>query len=283
MKQKLLSLAFVLFCLLGQSIAQNRQVSGRVTSAADGSPVGGVSVSVVGTTTATQTDGSGSYSISVANGSVLSFSFVGFQTQRINVGNQSVVNVQLVSDTELLDEVVVTGYGTQRKSEVTGSIASISGEEFANVSAPSLDKNLQGLAAGVQAATTSGILGQPAKVRIRGVSSISSSSDPLYVVDGVPFISGDQSGVFFNNPLSSINPNDIESVEILKDGAATAIYGSRAAGGVILITTKSGSKGSVSINYDNWFAVASPSKKYDLLNADEFIEITNEKFAARGL
>src|SRR5690606_20313993 len=228
-------------------------------------------------------DGSGSYSISVANGSVLSFSFVGFQTQRINVGNQSVVNVQLVSDTELLDEVVVTGYGTQRKSEVTGSIASISGEEFANVSAPSLDKNLQGLAAGVQAATTSGILGQPAKVRIRGVSSISSSSDPLYVVDGVPFISGDQSGVFFNNPLSSINPDDSGSVERWRDGDATAIYGSRTACGVILITTKSGSKGSVSINYDNWFAVASPSKKYDLLNADEFIEITNEKFAARGL
>src|SRR5690606_26944625 len=107
--------------------------------------------------------------------------------------------------------------------------------------------------------------------------------DPLYAVDGVPFISRHQRGVLFNNPLSSINPNDIESVESLKDGAATAIYGSRAAGGMSLITNKSGSQGSVSINYDNWFAVASPSKKYDLLNADEFIEITNEKFAARGL
>ncbi|MGH2623365.1 MAG: TonB-dependent receptor plug domain-containing protein, partial [Sphingobacterium sp.] len=146
----------------------------------------------------------------------------------------------------------------------------------------SLDRSLQGLAAGVQASNTSGILGQPAKIRIRGISSITSSSDPLYVIDGIPYITGDQSGVFYNNPLSSLNQNDIASVEVLKDGAATAIYGSRASGGVILITTKSGKQGATSVNYNNWFAFANPSNRYDLLNADQFIEIANEKLANVG-
>ena len=278
MKQKLLSLFFVLTCLVGVSFAQNRQVSGKVTSASDGSPLSGVSVAVVGTSNATQTDGSGNYSISVdGNDAALSFSYIGYNSQRVNVGSRTVVNVQLAGEEEALEEVVVTGYGTQAKREITGSITSISGDEFTNNTSASLDRNLQGLAAGLQASTTSGVLGQPAKIRIRGISSISSSSEPLYVIDGIPYISGDQSGVFFNNPLSSLNPNDIQSVEVLKDGAATAIYGSRASGGVILITTKSGKVGAPTVNYSNWFAIASPSKRYDLMNASEFMEITNEK------
>ncbi|WP_159637138.1 SusC/RagA family TonB-linked outer membrane protein [Sphingobacterium composti] len=281
MKQKLLSTMFAVTCISTMSFAQTREVSGLVT-AADGTPISGASISIVGSNTATQTDGSGRFKIQATSGSTLNVSYIGYTTQRVSIGNSTNLSIVLQAGDQVLDEVVVTGYGTQRKSEVTGSIASIKGEEFANVSAPSLDKSLQGLAAGVQASTTSGILGQPAKIRIRGVSSISNSSDPLYVVDGVPFISGDQSGVFYNNPLSSINPNDIQSVEVLKDGAATAIYGSRAAGGVILITTKSGQKGKATINYDNWFAIAKASKKYDLLNAAEFIEITNEKLAARN-
>ena len=282
MKQKLLSFIFVLFCLIGQSIAQSRQVSGKVTSSTDGSALSGVSVAVAGTNAATQTDGSGNYSINVAGNAALVFTYVGYMDQRVSVANRSTINVILQDSETALDEVVVTGYGTQRKREITGSITSIKGDEFTNVATPSLDKSLQGLAAGVQASTTTGILGQPAKIRIRGVSSISSSSDPLYVIDGVPFITGDQSGVFYNNPLSSLNPNDIQNVEILKDGAATAIYGSRAAGGVILITTKSGKPGEVRATYDNWFAVAKASKRYDLMNANQFMEIANEKLVNRG-
>ncbi|MFD2552897.1 SusC/RagA family TonB-linked outer membrane protein [Sphingobacterium tabacisoli] len=277
MKQKLLSLFFVLTCLIGVSMAQNRQVSGKVTSATDGAPLSGVSVSVVGTSTATQTDGSGNYSISVGQGGALNFSFIGYSAQRVAVGNRNSINVQLISEDNALEEVVVTGYGTQTKREVTGSIASIKGEVFKDIASPSIDKSLQGQVAGVQASSVSGLLGQPAKIRIRGTSSISSSSDPLYVVDGVPYITGDKSQVFTNNPLSDINPTDILSVEILKDGAATAIYGSRASAGVILITTKKGQSGAPKLTYDNWFASAAPSKYYSLLNAKEFIEIANEK------
>lgn len=283
MKQKLLSLIFVLTCLIGVSFAQSRQVSGRVTSAGDGSPIAGVSVAVVGTSNATQTDGSGNYSIQVpGNDAALVFSYVGHDSQRVVVGNRAIVNVVLQGGETSLDEVVVMGYGTQSKREITGSITSLTGDEFTNTASSSLDRSLQGLAAGVQASTTSGILGQPAKIRIRGISSLTSSSDPLYVIDGVPYITGDQSGVFYNNPLASLNQNDIESVEILKDGAATAIFGSRAAGGVIYITTKSGKVGRTSVDYNNWFAIASPSKRYDLLNANQFIEIANEKINNAG-
>lgn len=281
MKHTLLSTMLAVACVTSSSYAQTQNVVGKVTTE-DGTPISGASVTVVGTTNATQTDASGIFRLLVQPGATLNVSSVGFTAQRVSVGNSRTLSIMLKSSDNILDQVVVTGYGSQKKREVTGSIASIKGDEFTNVASPSLDKSLQGLAAGVQASTTSGILGQPAKVRIRGVSSISNSSDPLYVVDGVPFISGDQSGVFYNNPLSSINPNDIQSVEVLKDGAATAIYGSRAAGGVILITTKTGKKGATSVNYDNWFAFAKASKKYDLLNADQFIEIANEKLVNAG-
>src|SRR5690606_11898992 len=140
------------------------------------------------------------------------------------------------------------GYGSQKRTEVTGAVASIKGESVQNVAIPSIDKFFQGQVAGVQAANPSGILGQPARIRIRGTNSINSGSDPLYVVDGVPYITGDQGAVMINNPLGDINPNDIANIEVLKDGAATAIYGSRAANGVVLITTKSGQSGAAKIN-----------------------------------
>ncbi|KGE14723.1 SusC/RagA family TonB-linked outer membrane protein [Sphingobacterium deserti] len=282
MKQKLIFTFLVLTCLTGISFAQNRQLTGIVTSSVDGSPVAGVSILIIGTNSATQTGPDGSYSISAPSEGTLAVSYIGFVSQRIAIGNRTVVNVELVSDQAALDEVVVVGYGTQTKRETTGAITSLSGESFTNNSASSIDRNLQGLAAGVQSSVTSGNLSQPAKIRIRGLSSLSSSSDPLYVIDGVPFITGDGSGVFYNNPLSSINPDDIQSVEVLKDGAATAIFGSRAAGGVIYITTKSGKAGTSGVNYSNWFALATPSKRYDLLNANEFIEISNEKLRNAG-
>jgi len=277
MKQKLLKFFLVCTLLVGVTYAQNRQVSGKVTSASDGTPLTGVSVSVIGTSNATQTDGNGNFSISVAEKSSLNFSYIGYETQRVSVGQRSTVNVAMIADENALDEVIVTGYGTQKKREVTGSIASIKGETIRDIPVPSLDKALQGQAAGVQVATTSGLLGQAARIRIRGTNSISSATAPLYVIDGVPFLSGDNGGVMANNPLADINPNDILSLEVLKDGAATAIYGSRAANGVILITTKKGKVGTPVMTYDGWIAAATPSKYFDLMNAEQFIEITNEK------
>ncbi|MHC8948518.1 SusC/RagA family TonB-linked outer membrane protein [Sphingobacterium hungaricum] len=277
MKQKLLKILLLCTFLIGVSYAQNRQVSGVVTSATEGTPLSGVSVTVVGTNSATQTDGSGRYSLSIPENSTLNFSYVGFSPQRIAVGSRTTVNVLLVQDSESLDEVVVVGYGTQKKREITGSIASIKGESLQDIPVPSLDKALQGQAAGVQVSITSGLLGQAPKIRIRGTNSISSSSTPLYVIDGVPYLSGDNGAIMANNPIADINPNDIVSVEVLKDGAATAIYGSRAANGVILITTKSGKRGDPIMTYDGWVATASPSKYYDVMDANQFIEISNEK------
>lgn len=282
MKQKLLYTFLLGFLLFGVAEAQ-QQIRGKVTDTRDARPLAGVTVAVLGSALATQTDGSGSYSISVATGATLTFSYIGYVNQQIVLKNQSVVDVSLLSEEQSLENVVVTGYGTQRKREVTGSISSIRGEALQNIPVPSLDKGLQGLAAGVQVSTTSGILGQAAKIRIRGTNSISSSSSPLFVVDGVPFLSEDNGAVLANNPLADINPNDIESLEVLKDGAATAIYGSRAANGVILITTKKGRLGKPVITYDAWVATAKARKFYDLMDANQFIEIANEKLTNIGL
>jgi len=262
--------------------AQEKSISGRVR-AADGSALAGVSVLVQGTNNATQTDANGNFTLRVDNGQNVLIRSIGYQEQVLRIGNAVTYSIILSDDLSVLDEVIVTGYGSQKKREVTGSIASIKGDAFRDVAGPSIDKALQGQAAGVQASTTSGILGQPAKIRIRGTNSISSSSEPLYVVDGVPYITGDAGVNTANNPLADINPNDIANVEVLKDGAATAIYGSRAANGVILITTKTGRAGAPKLNYNNWFALATPSKYYDLMNAKEFIEITNEKLKNVGL
>lgn len=283
MKQKLLSLLLGGMILSTVSFAQEKKISGRVTNA-EGKGLPGVTVLVQGANQATQTDAEGNYTFnSIATGKTLIFRSIGFSDQILKVGaNSSIFNVNLTSADSQLDEVIVTGYGTQKKREVTGSIASIKGEAFRDVAGPSIDKALQGQAAGVQAANTSGILGQPAKIRIRGTNSISSSSDPLYVVDGVPYISGDQGANTASNPLSDINPNDIANVEVLKDGAATAIYGSRASNGVILITTKKGKAGAPKLTYNNWFALATPSKYYDVLDAKQFIDITNEKLTNVG-
>ncbi|MDH5827771.1 SusC/RagA family TonB-linked outer membrane protein [Sphingobacterium faecium] len=283
MKQTLLSFFVGSMILTSVAFAQEKKVSGRVTGA-DGKPLVGVTIAVQGSNLATQTDANGNYSFSVPTGKVIVYRSVGFSDKTLIVKEgQSSFNVTLDDSQNDLDEVVVTGYGTQRKREVTGAIASIKGDAFRDVAGPSIDKALQGQAAGVQASNTSGILGQAAKIRIRGTNSISSSSDPLFVVDGVPYITGDQGANTATNPLSDINPNDIANVEVLKDGAATAIYGSRASNGVILITTKSGKIGAPKLNYNNWFAVATPSKYYDLMNANQFIEITNEKLTNIGL
>src|SRR5690606_7577111 len=280
MKQKLLSLVFVLTCLIGMSYAQNRQVSGRVTSAADGTAIAGVSVSVVGTTTATQTDGSGNYSISVSSGSVLNFSFLGFESQRITVGNEAVINVQLMSDSEVLDEVMVVAYGTATKSSFTGSASTVKAKDIENRSISSITKSVDGAAPGVVSTLGTGQPGSNASVRVRGFGSINASADPLYVVDGIPF----------DGDLNSLNPNDIESLTILKDASASTLYGSRAANGVVMITTKTGkdTEGRIDVNFKANVGVNSRAvKRYDVMSTKEYLETAfqaykNDEIYAKG-
>ncbi|MHC2992049.1 TonB-dependent receptor [Pontibacter sp. HJ8] len=282
--KKLLLLSFALvFALLQQAVAQGKTVTGKVTDQATGQGLPGVAVLVKGTSSGTATGADGSYSINVpAEGNTLVFRFLGYKIVERAIGTASSVNVTLEVDQTQLDEVVVVGYGAQAKKDVVGAIATVSGEQLKNLPAPSFDRALAGRAAGVQVITPSGLLGQAPQIRIRGINSISSGTSPLIVVDGVPSVSGNTGGFTSANALADINPNDIESMEILKDGAATAIYGSRASNGVILITTKRGKAGKTQFNYDVWGASATVSKRFDLLNADEFIEIANERFRNAG-
>src|SRR5690606_25123336 len=182
---------------------------------------------------------------------------------------------------QALEEVVVVGYGVQNRRDVTASISQVKGEEIANLVTPSFESQLAGRAAGVQVTTQSGIIGETPRFRIRGVSSITSGTYPLVVVDGIPIYTGDLGGYASNNALGDINPTDIESIEILKDGSATAIYGSRAANGVVLITTKSGREGRMQINLNSSVGFASPIDQFDLLGTPDFITISNEKRANR--
>lgn len=182
-----------------------------------------------------------------------------------------------------IEEVVVVGYGTQKKSEVTGAISQIKGDELKGLVTQSFDQQLAGRAAGVQVTQNSGLIGSAPRFRIRGVNSINSSTSPLIVVDGLPIITGDLGGYAVNNALADINPNDIDSYEVLKDGAATAVYGSRAANGVILITTKKGKAGRTNFNYNTYMGVAEVAKYLDLLKTNDFITIQNEKRSNRGL
>ncbi|MBD1423255.1 SusC/RagA family TonB-linked outer membrane protein [Sphingobacterium chuzhouense] len=285
MKQKLLSLFFVLTCLVGVTFAQNRQVSGRVTSAGDGSPLSGVSVAIVGTSNATQTDGSGNYSIQVlGNDASLVFSYVGFNSQRIAVGSRSVVNVQLVSDEETLDEVVVTGYSTVSKLKSTIATSVVDAEALNNTTLPDVNQMLQGNASGVTASANSGQPGSRTEVRIRGIGSISASSSPLYVLDGVIMTNGDLTQ---NTPtqdvISSLNPADIENITVLKDAAATAIYGARGANGVIVITTKSGQAGQSNITLNAKFGGGDVAGKIDLMNSSQLLSYQRELMRTAGM
>jgi TonB-dependent SusC/RagA subfamily outer membrane receptor len=243
MNKKLLMSFVLLLSLAFRVSAQDRMISGKVTSSEDGSALLGVSIGVKGTTKGTVSNSDGSYEISVTGSSTLVFSFVGYKKTEVSAGIRSEINVSLTSETSNLEEVVVIGYGVQKKSKLTSSISSVSGKDIANLTTASFDQQLAGRAAGVQVTVGSGIIGQAPRIRIRGTNSITSGGSPLIVIDGVPALDGNQAGANVpSNPLADINPNDIESMDILKDGAATAIYGSRATNGVILITTKKGKK-----------------------------------------
>ncbi len=244
--RKLIGL-FVLLTLWGVQIcfAQTREVTGTVVDKSDKSPLPGVSVIIKNNrAVGTATNINGKYSIKVNENDVLIFTFVGMKDQEIAVAGKNVIDVELVPATESLEEVVVVGYGTVRREAKTGSITSVGGEKLAEVPVISVDKMLAGKMAGVMITTNSGQPGASSQIRIRGTSSINAGNEPLYVVDGIPIESGDQS-VMNNtsNAIAAFNPNDIESITVLKDAAAASIYGSRASNGVILITTKAGKEG----------------------------------------
>ncbi|MBS9523472.1 TonB-dependent receptor [Litoribacter alkaliphilus] len=282
---KKILLSFVLaFITVVSVMAQSRTVTGTVTSAEEPEGVPGVNVRVKGTTVGAITDLDGSYTIEVpADANTLVFSFVGFLTREVAVGNQSTVDVLLEPDVKTLGEVVVVGYGTQERRELTGSVSSIDNRAIENLVTPSFDQQLAGRAPGVNVTTPGGVLGQAPVIRIRGVNSITSDASPLIVIDGVPVVNADRAANFPSNPLAQINPADIESFEVLKDGSATAIFGSRAANGVILITTKKGISGQAQVDYNSSIGFNEEVSRFDLLNGDQFVEIANEKRRNAGL
>lgn len=271
--------------LAANSIAQEtKKITGKVTDN-NGEALSGVTVAEVGGNAKAITSDQGTYTIQVGSKTTtLRFSSVGFQDADARIGNRNAVDISLVRESGSLSEVVVVGYGVQQKKAFTGSAAKIDAKEFAQLVTPSVDKQLAGRAAGVQVVNAGGDVGTPARIRIRGINSVTGNQSPLIVVDGVPFITGNLAAATNSNALGDINPNDIENIEVLKDGSATAIYGSRAANGVIMITTKKGSKGSaVKVNYDATYGFTSPIKTYELLNNAQFVEIANEKRTNQNL
>jgi TonB-linked SusC/RagA family outer membrane protein len=267
------------------SIAQERTISGSVTSTEDGSALPGVNVILKGTTVGTSTDADGKYSLSVpsSEGSLV-FSFIGLESKEIEIGSRTVIDVSLAFDITQLNEVVVVGYGVQERRKMASSVASVQGSAVAKLATPSFVEQLAGRAAGVQIGVNTGVIGQAPTINIRGVNSLTSGTFPLVVIDGVPMTTGNQSNIMSTNPLADINPADIESYDILKDGAATAIYGSRAANGVILITTKRGTKnkGKAKVDFTATTGYSEAVKTFDLANADEFVQIANQKLVNGG-
>jgi TonB-dependent starch-binding outer membrane protein SusC len=274
-------LTFLLTCLflvgVGLVNAQSKSISGKVLSADDGQPVIGATVRVKGTTVGTITNADGEFKISLhGDAKNLTVSYVGMNTAEVQATNG--ITVKLQSNSKMIDEVVVVGYGSQKKKDLTSSIAKVSGQDISNLATASFDTQLAGRAAGVQVSTSNGVLGSAATFKIRGFSTITSGNQPLIIIDGMPVNSGQLQQLYtVSNPMSDINPNDIQSIEVLKDGAATAIYGSRAANGVVLITTKKGNKGAIKVTYDGYVGFASATKTHDLLNAKDFVTIANEK------
>jgi len=265
-----LTLIMLLFSSVIVLAQQNYTLEGQVVSATDQVGIPGANVIIQGTTNGTSTDFDGNFQIEVKSGDVLLFSYLGYVTQTITITNQTSLNVALVEDSSTLDEVVVVGYGTRKKSHLTGAVARVVGSEVAAIQANRVDDALAGKLAGVLIQNQSGEPGADPRIQVRAASSVNGNSNPLIVVDGYP-ISGS---------LATVNPNDIESLEVLKDAASAAIYGSRGANGVILVTTKKGRKGKVNFSYNNYFSVSSKYQKDNLLlNAGEWADVIERNIA----
>lgn len=275
MKTRQLRLFTLLLTFVVQfSFAQEKTISGTVTD--DSGPLPGVSVLIKGTIKGTDTDFDGKYSISANVGDVLIFTYVGMTTREIKVSTSNTIDV-ILSSSNVLDEVVVVGYGTQSKRKLTDNIAQVKAEDIAGVPTPSVMNSLAGKATGVQISQTNGKVEGGLNFRIRGQSSISAGTDPLYVLDGIPLINSDESNNGSpTNPLLTLSPNEIESIDILKDASSAAIYGSRGANGVVIITTKKGKEGKAifSLNLSN--GISEPANTREWLNSSEYIELFTE-------
>ena len=275
--KSLLACACFVLCTVSTVFAQDVSVSGVVTTSDTGEGLPGVSITESGTTNGVITDIEGNYTISVPSGSKLTYSFVGYVTQEIEVGSQSSIDVVLEIDVQQLSEVVVIGYGQVKKSDLTGSVASVGPKDFNKGAIVSPQGLLQGRVAGMQITSSGGAPGAGSRIRIRGGSSLSASNEPLIVIDGVPVSNDNVSGM--RNPLSIVNPNDIASISVLKDASATAIYGSRASNGVIIITTKRGSSDGVKFSYNGNMSVGTLPKKADIMSAAEFRNLLDARVA----
>ncbi|MGA0555643.1 SusC/RagA family TonB-linked outer membrane protein [Larkinella sp. VNQ87] len=253
---------------------QERTISGQVLSSEDNTPLPGVNIAVKGSTRGTTTDAEGKYRLAIpSNDAVLVFSSVGFISQEITAGTRTTLTISLKADDRTLNEVVVVGYGTQKKSQLTGAITQVTAKEIQEMPITNLGQALQGRAAGVDVTQTGSKPGTVPTIRIRGRRSFSASNDPLYVVDGIPLAGG----------YEDMNPSDVASMEVLKDATATAIYGARGANGVVLITTKRGAqKGKTTVSYDGYAGVSRPLDKLELFNGPEFAEFVRESYRATG-
>lgn len=292
--KKYIATVLLLFATVVTGLAQNsneRTVTGQVIDAESGDPLAGVTVMVQGTTIGTSTDLDGEYDLDVSNeqGNVLAFSFIGYVTEEILLTDQSEINVELELDIQGLDEVVVVGYGQQRAEALTGSVSTIRSTKLEQVPVASFENALQGNVSGVQMVSLSGEPGSNTHIRIRGRGSISASNQPLYVVDGVIVDSGSMGNLNTNggrstNVMAGLNPNDIESISVLKDAASTAIYGSRGANGVILITTKSGRSGAPQIDLRTQvgFNSVASNSLHETLNAEEYTQLFLEGYMNQG-
>jgi TonB-linked SusC/RagA family outer membrane protein len=282
--RKILLLGLTLFLVNAMAFAQGRVITGTVTSTEDGLGVPGATVLVKGTTIGTATDIDGKYTINVPAGSnVLVFTFVGLTSQEVNIGNRSTINVALESDVTALSEVIVTGYGTQPKREVTGAVSSVKGDAIQNLPLQSFDRALQGRASGVQVRSSNGLPGGAVNIRIRGVGSINAGNEPLFIVDGVQLNNQSNASFTQSNPLAFLNPNDIESMEILKDAASAAIYGSQAANGVVIITTKKGKQGKAKFEFNAFSGETQPMKFLDILSGPEWYGMRRDAFINSGV
>jgi len=278
---KTTTFAIVILSLLCFSFSngQSKVVTGNVI--VDGAPLPGVSILVKNTSRGIYTDFDGNYEIEASPTDILVFSYIGFLTKEVLVADQTTINITMVEDASSLDEVVVIGYGTVKRKDLTGSVSSIKADEIEKVQTVSFENALAGRATGLQVVSSEGGPGSSSKIRVRGGTSINASNDPLYVIDGFAIDGGAQGtsvgiGNSSTSPLNSIDPSTIESIEVLKDASATAIYGSRGANGVIIITTKKGKKGRADFNYETYLGVSSLSRKIDLLSAQEFVDWRNE-------
>lgn len=287
-KISFLILFLVQSVVMGGYAQEKHRVTGTVTGN-DGEPVIGANIIIKGTSSGVISDVDGRYAIEALSSDVLVFSFIGYVTEEFAVGNRSILDVTLSEDVQTLSEVVVVGYGTMKKSDLTGAVASVSGETLSNSIVASADQALQGRIAGVQVTQNTGQPGGAVSIRIRGTTSLTGSSEPLYVIDGIQMV-GDAQGISGfdwqggsggqqeagTNPLANLNPNDIASIEVLKDASATAIYGSRAAAGVVIITTKRGKQGESKVSYNGYYALQHVYKTFDMMDLPIYAQYNNE-------